>query len=155
MAELVFAVFDPSLASLAVTVAQGGPAQAVLRVTLKVCVPPTSAALDGRTALVSDEVIATMSVALVIKFQFASTALAVTVNAVPAVCAVGDPVLPVALPGEAVSPGARICNLANAPALTASVGLVLLVTAACVVSEAVTVAQGDPAQAVLSVTLKL
>ena len=40
-------------------------------------------------------------------FQFASTALTVTLNVAPAVCAYGVPVLPVALPGAAVSPGSR------------------------------------------------
>src|SRR6185369_16712485 len=50
---------------------------AVLRVTLKVFVPLTSAALDGAVALVSLSVIAIVS--LVLKtFQFVSTALTVT-----------------------------------------------------------------------------
>ena len=56
----------------------------VLKVTLKLCVPPANAALAGKTALVSDEVIPTVSVTLVIRFQFASTALTVTLKAVPA-----------------------------------------------------------------------
>src|SRR5439155_17364640 len=103
MAELVFAVLLPSLASLAVTVRL----PVVLSVTLKFFVPATSAALEGRMALASDEVIATESV-LLTTFQLASTALTVTVNATAACWAVGEPVLPVALPGAADSPGARI-----------------------------------------------
>ena len=79
--ELVLAVLVPSVRSLAVTVR--GPA--VFSVRLKLPVPFTSAALSGRTALESDEVIPTESVAVAIKFQLASTALTVTVKAVPAV----------------------------------------------------------------------
>src|SRR5207247_10141922 len=77
---------------------------AVLAVTLNVFVPLTRAALDGKAAFASLEVMATVSLVLS-RFQFASTALTVTVNAVPAVSAVGVPVLPVAVPGAAASPG--------------------------------------------------
>ena len=56
----------------------------VLRVTLNVLVPPESAALAGKIAFASLDVIATVSLVL-IKFQFASTALTVTLKAVPAV----------------------------------------------------------------------
>ena len=69
--------------------------------------------LDGPLAM-----IAAVSVTVLTKFQSASTALTVTVKAVPAVWAVGVPVLPVAVPGAAVSPGTRICSLANGPGLT-------------------------------------
>src|SRR5438034_7908111 len=92
---------------------------AVLRVTLNVFVPADNAALAGRVALESLEVIPTVWV-LLTRFQFASTALAVTVKAVPAVRAVAVPVLPVAVPGAAVSPGTSNCNLTNAPAVTVS-----------------------------------
>src|SRR2546426_12467525 len=109
MAELVLAVLLVSLVSLAVTVAL----PAVLRVTLKVWLPDERAKGKGQRALVSEEVMPTASVTLVIGFQLASTALTVTVNAAPAVCAVGAPVFPEALPGEVVSPGARICSLVN------------------------------------------
>src|SRR5262249_55955521 len=118
-------------------------------VTLNAFVPLTKAALAGRTALASLEVIATVSLVL-IKFQFASTELTVTLKAVPAVCALGVPVLPVAEPGAAVSPGASTCNLANAPALTVTAGLVLAVLLPSSRSEAVIVL----VPAVLSVTLK-
>ena len=80
----------------------------------------------GNVAFRSEEVIPITSVALVTTFQFASTALTVTLNAVPAVRVVGVPVLPVAVPGVAVSPGARSCNLAKVPGLTMIEGLVLV-----------------------------
>ena len=63
----------------------------------------------------------------------------------------GVPVFPVALPGDAVSPGTRTCSFANAPGLTVIEGLVLFVIAECVISDAVIVA----APAVLRVTLKV
>ena len=81
MDGLMLEVLPLSLASLAVTVR----VPEVLRVTLNVCVPPTSAVLAGRRALASEEVNPTVSVALVATFQFASTALTVTLNGVPAV----------------------------------------------------------------------
>ena len=70
---------------------------------------------------------------------------------IAAVWAVGVPVLPVALPGEAVSPGARICNFVNAPTLTVMAGLVLAVLVPSVRSVAVTV----QLPTVLNVTLKV
>src|SRR5205823_1741808 len=111
----------PSVMSVAVTVC----APAVLRVTLAVRVPADNAPLAGSVALASLEVIPTVSVAVVTVFQLASTALTVRLKGVAAVCAVGVPVLPVLVPGAAVSPGRRICNLANAPGLTVMDGLVL------------------------------
>src|SRR5438876_3069480 len=147
MEELVLAVLVPSVMSVAVTVR----VPEVLHVTLKVCVPPESAALAGRKAFESEEVIPTVSLTLVTKFQLASTALTVTLKALPAAWAVGVPVLPVALPGEAVSPGVRTCSLAKAPGLTVMAGLVLLAIPVCVTSEAVTV----QLPAVLLVRLKL
>src|ERR1041384_6465736 len=92
MEELVLEVLLPSVRSAAVTVRL----PLVLNVTLKFPVPPASAALAGRTALASELVIPTVSVTFVIKFQFASTALTVTLNGAPAVCALGEPLLPVA-----------------------------------------------------------
>src|SRR2546427_106731 len=76
---------------------------------------------------------------LLTTFQFASTALTVTVKAVPAVCAVGVPVLPLAVPGAAVSPGISTCSFVNAPAFTVIDGLVLAVFVPSVTSVAVTV----------------
>ena len=113
MAELVALPIPTWVTSEAVTVALP-PA---LSVILNVFVPATNAAFAGSTALGSLEVIDTVSLVL-IKFQFASTAMTVTLNGVPAACTVGVPVLPVDEPGAAVSPGARINNLAKAPRFT-------------------------------------
>ena len=110
---LVLGAMPPLVTSLAVTVW----APEVLDVTLKVLVPATKAALAGSTALASLELIATVSFVLM-TFQPASTALTVTLKAVPAVCAVGAPVLPVTVPGAAVSPGSKTCNWLKGPALT-------------------------------------
>ena len=61
-------------------------------------------------ALLSELVMIMFVVALLMIFQLASTAFTVMPlgMAVPAVCAVGVPVLPVGVPGAAVSPGRRI-----------------------------------------------
>ena len=64
------------------------------------------------------------------RFQLASTALTVTLKALPAVSVLGVPVLPEALPGEALSPGTSSCSLAKAPGLTVREGLVLAVVPA-------------------------
>src|SRR6266542_2843050 len=63
---------------------------------------------------------------LLTTFQLASTALTVTLKAVPAVRAVAVPVLPVAVPGAAVSPGTSTCSFRNAPAVTVSSWVALL-----------------------------
>src|SRR6266511_2592913 len=106
----------------------------VLRVTLAVRVPADNAALAGSVALESLEVIPTVWV-LLTRFQFASTDRTVTLKAIPALWAVGVPVLPVAEPGAAVSPGTSTCNFTNAPALTVSswVALVRPLAAAVIV----------------------
>jgi len=96
-------------------------------------------------------VIAATSVIEFTRFQLASTALTVTVNTVPAVLAVGVPVLPVAVPGAAVSPGASNCRFTNAPEFTVMAELVLAVLVPSVMSVAVTVRL----PAVFIVTLKL
>src|SRR5438552_2772219 len=111
---------------------------AVLSVTLKFFVPAAKAALAGNVALMSVEVIPAVSVMVLTTFQFASTALTVAVKAVPAIWAVGAPVLPVAVPGTVDSPGANNCNFTNAPALIVTLALVLAVSAAAA-SVAVTV----------------
>src|SRR5436190_85360 len=94
--------------SIAVTIAE----PTVLRVTLTVREPADKDPLDGSVALASLEVRPTVWV-LLTRFHAASTDRMVTVNEVPAVRAVGVPVLPVKVPGAAVSPGMRICNLVN------------------------------------------
>src|SRR5437016_6017867 len=110
----------------------------VLLVTLKDFVPALNAALAGNPAFTSVEVMATVSLVLT-RFQLASTALTVRVNAEPAVCELGLPVLPVAVPGRAVSPGASNCNLAKAPALTVMAALVLPLLVPSVTSDPVKV----------------
>src|SRR5207247_1763889 len=124
---------------------------AVLRVTLKAFVPATSAALAGKVALLSLEVMPKVSVTLVTRFQSASTARTVTEKAVPAVSALAVPVLPAGVPGAAVSPGTSNCNLAKAPARRGMDELVLGVLEPSELSVAVTVALPP----VLSVTLKV
>src|SRR5205085_1052425 len=101
-------------------------------------------------AWVSEEEMETVSVEET-GFQLASTALTVTVNEEPAVRALGLPVLPVALPGSAVSPGIKSWSLAKAPALTVVDGEVFAVFEPSVMSVAVTVL----AAAVLRVTVKV
>lgn len=77
------------------------------KVRLKLPLPEESAAADGSEARVSLEDRETVSVLALTRFQLASTARTVTASATPTVCAVGLPVLPVAVPGAAVSPGIR------------------------------------------------
>src|SRR6266581_4200886 len=131
---LVFAVLAGLEMSVVVMVCE----PAVLSVTLTVRVPADNAPLTGSVALESLEVIPTVSV-LLTTFQLASTALTVTLKAVPAVRAVAVPVLPVAVPGAAVSPGTSNCNFTNAPAFTVIEGLVLAVLLPSLASLAVIV----------------
>src|ERR1043165_3822863 len=84
-------------------------------------------------------------------FQFASTALTVTLNAAPAIWAEGVPVFPVAVPGAASSPGASNCSFTNAPELTVMEELVLAVLVPSLTSLAVTVR----VPVLLSVTVKV
>ena len=114
MAGLVLAVLLASDTSLAVSV----KLPLVLKETIKDRVPFKSGELAGKVALVVEEVIPTLSLTLVSTFQLASTALTVTLNAVLASCATGVPVLPLAVPAAAVSPGTNSCSLVNGPALT-------------------------------------
>ena len=116
MAGLVLEGFVPSETLVAVRV----KLPVLLKETSGLCVPLASAALGGRVALESLEVIPTVSVTLVTTFQKTSTALTVTLKAVNSVCALAVPVLPVAPPGEAVSPGTRSCNFAKAADPTAT-----------------------------------
>lgn len=146
VAGLVFAVLVPSLISVAVTVRL----PAVLKVTLKVLVPATRAAFAGNVALESLVVMPAVCVELT-TFQFASTALTVTLKAVPAVRSVGVPIFPVVVPAAAVSPGIKSCNLENAAAFTVVDGLVLLVLVPSEISVAVKVRL----PAVFKVTLKV
>src|SRR5207248_1976910 len=142
------AVLEPSVASLAVSVFE--PAVGML--TVKVCVPEGRLLFAGGAKFASEELIAIESLgAPATRFQLASTALTVTLKEVPAVRAEGLPVLPVALPGSAVSPGISSCSFAKVPALTVVDGLVLAVLVPSLASVAVTVL----AAAVLRVTVKV
>src|SRR5258707_9884881 len=99
-----------------VTVAVQLPA--VLLVRVNALVPPDRAVFAGIPGFGSVVVRPTVSLVL-IRFQFASTALTVTLKPLPALCAVGvAAVLPVLLPAAAISPGIKSCSLVNAPALT-------------------------------------
>ena len=55
---------------------------------------------------------------MVNRFQLASTALTVTVKAVPEAAGDGCPTLPLAVPGAALSPGTNNCSLTKEPGLT-------------------------------------
>src|SRR5581483_2772047 len=143
---LVLGVLLPLLLSVAVTV----ELPAVLKVTLKVLEPPLRSALAGKVAFASLEVMLMLS-RLLTRFQLASTALTRTLKAVPAACAVGVPVLPVALPAAAVSPGMSSCNLVKDPALTVTEELTPGFLVPSVLSLAVTV----KLPAVLGVTLNV
>ena len=122
MAGLLLPVIPTRVTSAAVTVAL----PAVLSVRLKFLVPLTSAVLAGNTALASVEESATVSLVFT-TFQFASTALTMTLKAVPAAWAEGVPVLPLTVPGAADSPGASNCNLVKDPGATTTLLEVALV----------------------------
>ena len=102
----VLGVFVASVVSVAVTVQVPEEPKA----TVKALVPLTRAALVGMmVALISLEVTAIMFVAGQ-TFQYWSTAFTRTSNGTPGVWAVGVPVLPVVVPGAAVSPGIKTCS---------------------------------------------
>src|SRR6266566_5426827 len=77
-----------------------------------------SGALAGKVAVESVEVIPTVSVTVLTRFQLVSTALTVTLNAVEAIWARGAPLFPVGVPGAAVSPGTSNCSFAKRAGLT-------------------------------------
>ncbi len=110
---LVFGVFDGCVRSEAVSVWLG----AVFRVMLNSFVPATRELVTA-TAAGSLGAIFIESVTVFTRFQLASTALTVALKAVPAFCVAGVPVLPFAVPGAAISPGASNCSLVKAATLT-------------------------------------
>ena len=120
---LVDCGIDGLVMSEAVTVAL----PTVRSVMLKVRVPAENVALPGKVALLSEEVSPARSVTVLTTFQLASTAFTVTLKVVPAVSAPGVPVLPVPVPGAAVSPGVRSWSFVNAPAVTGMDELVFAV----------------------------
>src|SRR5437763_56346 len=79
----------------------------VFNVTLRLLVPPDRAVSPARAALASVEARWTVWVVVLTCVLLASTSLIVSANLVQAVAAEGVPVLPVALPGSADSPGAN------------------------------------------------
>ncbi len=106
---LVLAVLAPSVRSEAVRVCE----PAVLNVTLRVWVPETKGMFAGKPALASLEAVPIVSVMVFTTFQKLSTALTVMLKGVPAVRALGAPVLPVAVPGAAISPGTNSWSFAR------------------------------------------
>ena len=111
----VLLVLVPSVTLVAVTVLE----PMVFNVTLKFTAPLLKAAFAGRTALASLEIILIVFAgAEVTRFQFASTAFTVTLNWTFVDWLEGVPVLPVPVPGAAVSPGASNSSLAKPAALT-------------------------------------
>lgn len=86
--------------------------------TAKAFVPDDKLALPGSAAAPSVEDMATVGLDVVTTFQLASTAFTVALTLVPAVTAVGVPVLPDAVPGAAVSPGSKTCSFVAEPAPT-------------------------------------
>src|SRR5688572_13364966 len=95
----------------------------VLRVTFNERNPFTSAPLTGVLAAPSLEVMRTLS-ALGTWFHQASVDHTLTANACPALCDDGVPVLPVALPGSAASPGTISWTRENAAGCTTNGSLV-------------------------------
>src|SRR5258708_35438702 len=93
---------------------------------LKVLLPAVRAALEGRVALMSLELIVTVSF-VPTTFQLASAALTVTLNAVPAGSGNAAPILPPAAPRAAVSPGTSNCIFTRAPEVTVITRLPLAV----------------------------
>ena|SRR6516162_1368708 len=116
MLGLVLEAIVPFEPSLTVRV----PVPDTLNMTLNVPVPALNGAPAGRAQDDPVEVNCTVSLAMFTGFQLASTALTVTLKGVAAVCVDGVPVLPVPVPGAAVSPGTRICSLTNVPATMVS-----------------------------------
>ena len=112
---------------------------AVFIVTATVLDPELRAPFAGIVVFGSVEVNEVVSVTVVTRFQFVSTARMVTLKAVPAVCGLGVPVFPVAVPGAAISPGSSSCSLANGPAFTVMDALVFAVFVLSVASLAVIV----------------
>ena len=112
---------------------------AVFIVTATVLDPELRAPFTGIVVFGSVEVNEVVSVTVVTRFQFVSTARIVTLKAVPAVCGLGVLVFPVIVPGAAVSPGSSSCSLTNAPAFTVMDELVFAVFVLSVESLAVIV----------------
>src|SRR5262245_7186077 len=114
MAGLVLEVLLPSVRSVAVRVKLPG----ALKWTIRFGRPAARAVAGGRVAVVSLELRPTVSLTVLTRFQKASTALTVTSKPLPAIWALGVPVLPLIVPGAALSPGTSSCSWAKAAGLT-------------------------------------
>src|SRR5882672_6324974 len=114
IAGLVLGVLVPSSRSVAVRV----KLPLALNETVRLVVPAARAVAVGSVAVVSLELSPIESLTVLTRFQKASTALTVTPKLTPASWALGVPVLPLALPGAALSPGTSNCNWAKAAGLT-------------------------------------
>src|SRR5439155_1144176 len=144
IAGLVLLVLLLSVMSEAVSVCE----PAVLKVALKALVPVISAASAGNTALVSVELMSTMSLTVAIRFQNASTALTRLPSAAPTRTAGGAPAATLAV--AVTVAWVLTVSLIGAEEPTVMAGLVLAVLVPAVMSVAVTVCE----PAVLSVPLK-
>jgi len=120
MAGLVLAVLLPSLRSVAMRV----KLPFILKKTVRLVVPETRAELGGSVAVASLAPRPTASVTELIRFQKASTAVDRHPKPLLTIWALGVPVLPVAVPGAAVSPGTSSCSLVKAPGLIVTLALV-------------------------------
>ena len=114
-------VIPPLETSVAVSVR---PLPAKTFVTTNVAVPELNAVFAGIIALASFAAARCTVSPDDTTFQFASTALTVTLNPLPAVRVVGAPVLPGAKPGVPVSPGSNNCNCTSAPGVMLTLALV-------------------------------
>src|SRR5204862_3362015 len=120
MAGLVLRVLVPSLRSVAVRV----KLPLVLKKTVTLVVPATRAAAAGSVAEVSLEVRLTVSLTVLTRFHWASTALIVTGKPVPTIWGLGVPVLPFGVPGAALSPGTSNCNFVKGGELATMLAVV-------------------------------
>src|SRR5262245_51915033 len=123
MAGPVLGVLVPSVRSLAVRV----KLPVALQVTVRLVVPTGRFGADGKVALMSLELKPTVSLTVLTTFQKESTALTVIPKLTPTIWPLGVPLLPLAVPGAAVSPGTSNCNWAKAAGLTTMLPEVTLV----------------------------
>src|SRR6185436_12189695 len=123
MAGLVLGVLVPSSRSVAVRVKP----PLALNATVRLVVPAARTVLGGSMAVASLELRTTVSLTVLTRFQKASAALTVTAKELPTIWALGVPVLPLRLPGAALSPGTSNCNWVKAAGLTRMLAELVLV----------------------------
>src|SRR5262245_6046928 len=122
MAGLVLAVLVPSVRSVAVRV----KLPVALKETIRLVVPPAMAVAAGKVALASLALRPTVSFSVLTRFQKSSTALTETAKLVPAIWALGVPVLPEGVRGAGLSPGTSSCKRVKAAGLTTMLAEVTL-----------------------------